>query len=301
MTYNRERIAAKERIKMGLSRQLSIMMVFLLLMSGCSSSKGAVGKISDSFGLGEDSNIIMKSTQLRVEDLNFLSLNLIPGNEEEVSYLQGQFQNNSDHTIRWLNLELLLPGQIPYNLSFYYTIFPGEISPVEQRLVELKETKGDIVLKGISVEYITPDQTAYYFHYDGATQSSKWVDKGEFIRQIPPFEVDDLRLQEVQLIDNRIQNEFYISAYLKNNSIYKLSEITYLYLLPNGVVDTLSAHQRLFPGERSSKVYGKGPESMNQEDIQLLKITYTIDEKEQETHVEYDVKLDCYRVRSQKK
>ena len=270
-------------------------------MSGCSSSKGAVGKISDSFGLGEDSNTITKSTQLKMEDLDFLSLTLMLDDEEEMSYLQGQFQNNSNHTIRWLNLELLLPGQIPYNLSFYYTIFPGEISPVQQRLVELQDIKGDILIKGISIQYITPDQTAYYFYYDGATQSSKWVDKGEFICEIPPFEVNDLHLQEVQLIDNKIQNEFYLSAYLKNNSIYKLSEITYSYLLPNGVVDTLAAHQRLFPGERSSKVYAKGPESMNPADIQLLKITYTIDEKEQETHVEYDVKLDCYRVRSQKK
>lgn len=286
---------------MGLSRQLGIMMVLLLLMSGCSSLKGAVGKVSDFFALGEDSNTVTRSTQLKIEDLNFLNLNLIPAYEEEVGYLQGQFQNNSDQTIRWLNLDLLLPGEISYNLSFYFTVLPGEISPLQKRLVELEEIEGDIIIKGISIEYITPDQKAYYFYYDGMTQSSKWVDKGEFICQIPPFEVKDLHLQEVQLINNEIQHEFYISAYLKNNSIYKLSEITYSYLLPNGVVDTLSAHQRLFPGERSSMAYGKGPESMNQGDIQLLKITYTIDEKEQETHVEYDVKLDCYRVRSQKK
>lgn len=326
-------------------QKTGILIGLLVLLCGCSSFKGWIGQISPSFRLGNSHQPVSTSTKLQRDEITFLTLTLSETSKSGQSQLEGQFQNNSSHTIRWLNLDLLLHGEIEQTLSFYFTILPGENSPIIKKdvgsptipkesilnswgekspmiemglaisgedrdaLVALTEllsdegkSKGEvsnIEIRGLSVEYIASNQAKYYYHYDGLTNLEHYSESGPFICEIPPFEVEDLHLQELQLVDDEIHQTFYMSAYLKNNSIYKLSEITYTYLLPNGTTDSLSTYQRLFPGERSSKVYGEGPSSLNPDDLMLLKITYTIEEEDDQIHVEYDVLLDCYLVHHQ--
>ena len=340
-------------------QKIGILIGLLVLLCGCASFKGWIGEISPSFRLGHSHQPVSTSTKLQRDDITFLTLTLSETSESGQSQLEGQFQNNSSHTIRWLNLDLLLHGEIEQTLSFYFTILPGEKSPIIKKdvgsptseagilngwgeksptseagilngwgeksptidmgvaisgedrdvLVALTEllsnegtSKGEvstIEIRGLSVEYIASDQAKYYYHYDGLTNLEHYSESGPFVCETPPFEVEDLHLQELQLVDDEIHQTFYVSTYLKNNSIYKLSEITYTYLLPNGTTDSLSTYQQLFPGERSSKVYGEGPSSLNPDDLRLLKITYTIEEEDDQIHVEYDVLLDCYQVHHQ--
>ena len=358
-------------------QKIGILIGLLVLLCGCVSFKGWIGEISPSFRLGHSHQPVSTSTKLQRDDITFLTLTLSETSESGQSQLEGQFQNNSSHTIRWLNLDLLLHGEIEQTLSFYFTILPGEKSPIIRKdvgsptipkesilngwgeksptipkesilnswgekspmipkesilnswgeksptidmgvaisgedrdvLVALTEllsnegtSKGEvstIEIRGLSVEYIASDQAKYYYHYDGLTNLEHYSESGPFVCETPPFEVEDLHLQELQLVDDEIHQTFYVSTYLKNNSIYKLSEITYTYLLPNGTTDSLSTYQQLFPGERSSKVYGEGPSSLNPDDLRLLKITYTIEEEDDQIHVEYDVLLDCYQVHHQ--
>ncbi len=325
-------------------QKIGILIGLLVLLCGCASFKGWIGEISPSFRLGHSHQPVSTSTKLQRDDITFLTLTLSETSESGQSQLEGQFQNNSSHTIRWLNLDLLLHGEIEQTLSFYFTILPGEKSPIIKKdvgsptseagilnswgeksptidmgvaisgedrdvLVALTEllsnegtSKGEvstIEIRGLSVEYIASDQAKYYYHYDGLTNLEHYSESGPFVCETPPFEVEDLHLQELQLVDDEIHQIFYVSTYLKNNSIYKLSEITYTYLLPNGTTDSLSTYQQLFPGERSSKVYGEGPSSLNPDDLRLLKITYTIEEEDDQIHVEYDVLLDCYQVHHQ--
>ena len=340
-------------------QKIGILIGLLVLLCGCASFKGWIGEISPSFRLGHSHQPVSTSTKLQRDDITFLTLTLSETSESGQSQLEGQFQNNSSHTIRWLNLDLLLHGEIEQSLSFYFTILPGEKSPIIKKdvgsptseagilngwgeksptseagilngwgeksptidmgvaisgedrdvLVALTEllsnegtSKGEvstIEIRGLSVEYIASDQAKYYYHYDGLTNLEHYSESGPFVCETPPFEVEDLHLQELQLVDDEIHQTFYVSTYLKNNSIYKLSEITYIYLLPNGTTDSLSTYQQLFPGERSSKVYGEGPSSLNPDDLRLLKITYTIEEEDDQIHVEYDVLLDCYQVHHQ--
>ncbi len=349
-------------------QKIGVLIGLIVLLSACTSSKGWRGQISPSFGLGQAQQIGTASTKLLLDEINLLMLELTQISQAGEYQLQGQFQNNSPHTIRWLNLDLLLNGETEETLSFYFTILPGQNSPIikkdvgpptseagilnrwgeqpptseagilnrwgeqpptsevgilnhwgEQRPMTLKGTlfnhRHDILtqsleyaegeqissieIRSLSVEYIASNQVKYYYHYDETTQSEYYSENGPFVCETPPFEVEDLHLQELKLIDDEIHQIFYMSAYLKNNSIFKLSEITYTYLLPNGTTDSLSTYQRLFPGERSSKVYAEGPSSLNPDDLTLLKITYTIDGEEEDVHVEYDVVLDCYQVHHQ--
>ena len=111
-------------------QKIGILIGLLVLLCGCASFKGWIGEISPSFRLGHSHQPVSTSTKLQRDDITFLTLTLSETSESGQSQLEGQFQNNSSHTIRWLNLDLLLHGEIEQTLSFYFTILPGEKSPI---------------------------------------------------------------------------------------------------------------------------------------------------------------------------
>ncbi|HAX73688.1 MAG TPA: hypothetical protein DCY20_09225 [Firmicutes bacterium] len=253
------------------------------MLGACSSQSKAEG--------ANDSYILVK-------ELEFLNQSLTKSDVNDMYVYRAQIKNNSNKTIKGINIDIELSDGNYTTISTYDTLLPGEISsyvecfgPSSGDIKDMKATK-------ILITMIDESNKETVIKYDVEANRYEYEEGNELSSEKPKVLVSELEFVEPTIVISEETSAQTFQAILKNNSLYKVTGVVYTFELPNGMNSYFMSQDVLEPTKSSALISSTAPESGELSDLVLKEVQYTIiNDNGTTVNVTYDKKLDIYSIK----
>lgn len=229
---------------------------------------------------------------LQVKEIEFIEPTVEYEAGSEFAIYKTKIKNNSKYIIKGLTIEVELENGQHTTIVTEDTLKPNDISSWIRCVGPSSLDVDDIVVTRFTITTLDKKSQEMTITYDVGRDFYTYKEQEVIAEETPLIKVEEIEFIESALVEK--EEGIVLQTYLKNNSSYDLQSIRYEFEDKDGETYTLLSPLEIKSQSESSLLTVSFLTSLNWEDYEFKRISYTYQAEDELVHVVYDVRLEQY-------